>query len=331
MKPKHIIIHILAVLLALPLTGTSARALTIDVIETFDYPGSALTRPQKINDHGVIAGIFVDPATGGSEGFFRSRGGRFSDPIIEPNTDANFTEVRGINNRRTICGDYMTSDGVFHGFFLSQQEFTEFDLPPETFTIVLGINNAEDFCGSFLDVDAIQKGFVSLGGSVTSFSVPGSVATHAYQVNDSNQITGYYTDEAATPHGYLRDSDGTITAPIDPAGSTGTILFGNNASNWVVGRYSDAVGNTHGLFFITPGDFVTFDFPGSIFTSFNGINRQGWICGRYIDTSGFEHGILAKVNLHAADQPNKTGNLPVIPVKPATPNPPQSRIVAPAS
>ncbi len=85
MKPKHLFIHILAVLFAIPLAGTVAQGATIEVIETFDYPGSLLTRPQKINDRGVIAGIFIDPATGASEGFFRSRGGQFSDPIIEPN------------------------------------------------------------------------------------------------------------------------------------------------------------------------------------------------------------------------------------------------------
>jgi hypothetical protein len=35
------------------------------VIETFDYPGSLLTRPQKISDLGVIAGLFIDATTWG--------------------------------------------------------------------------------------------------------------------------------------------------------------------------------------------------------------------------------------------------------------------------
>ena len=103
MKAKNLFIHILAVLISLPLIGTVAQAATIEVLETFDFPGEGnATLPQKINDHGVIAGIFIDPATGASEGFFRSRSGQFSDPIIEPNDDSLITEVRGINNRRTI-------------------------------------------------------------------------------------------------------------------------------------------------------------------------------------------------------------------------------------
>src|SRR3954451_9997782 len=106
MKSKRLFVQVLAVAAALPLAGTVARAASIDVIGSFDYPGSSLTRPQKINDLGVIAGLFIDGSTGASEGFVRPRGGTFSPPIIEPATDTGFTEVRGINNRRTICGDY---------------------------------------------------------------------------------------------------------------------------------------------------------------------------------------------------------------------------------
>ena len=62
MKTKSII-HVLSVLLAIPLTGMLARAesITIDVLETFDYPAGTgtLTEPQKINSHNEIAGIFI--------------------------------------------------------------------------------------------------------------------------------------------------------------------------------------------------------------------------------------------------------------------------------
>ena len=181
MKPRQLLIRILAVLFAIPLAGTVAQGATIEVIETFDYPASLLTRPQKISDLGVTAGLFIDATTGFSEGFFRSRGGRFSDPVIEPNTDTGFTEVRGINNRRTICGDYTTSDGVSHGFFLSHTIFTDYDIS-STFTVVLGINNPGDFSGSFIDdADGVEKGFVSIGGTVTGVSVPDAAATLTFK------------------------------------------------------------------------------------------------------------------------------------------------------
>ena len=230
--------------------------------------------------------------------------------------------MRGINNKRTICGNYNTSDGISHGFFLSHTIFAEYDIS-STFTVVLGINNAGDFSGSFVDdADGVQKGFVNIGGTVTGFSVPGATNSLAYQINSSDEATGYYIDSSdGLTHGYQRDSSGNLTFPIDPAGSTGTILFGNNDSNWVVGRYSDASGLTHGLFFMTPGDFVTFDYPGAAgFTSLNGINQQGYICGRYLDASGNEHGFLAKVNPNAATEPNRS-NPSVAAVKPAKPSP----------
>ncbi len=45
--------------------------------------------------------------------------GSSSDPIVDPNDTVGFTEGRGINNSRTVCGDYASSDGNNHGFFSS--------------------------------------------------------------------------------------------------------------------------------------------------------------------------------------------------------------------
>ncbi|HEX4665194.1 MAG TPA: hypothetical protein VH207_01235 [Chthoniobacterales bacterium] len=99
MKTRHLSASILAVLLALPLVGASARAATIEVIQIFDYPGTGnLTRPQKINDNGDIAGSFVD-SSGVVRGFVRSRNGDFSAPIVEPNDTGNSTQGRGIKIR----------------------------------------------------------------------------------------------------------------------------------------------------------------------------------------------------------------------------------------
>ena len=228
MKPRHLIIKTLAVLAALPLAGSLARAATVEVIETFDYPGTGnLTRPQKINDNGDIIGAYVDP-TGVTRGFFRSRNGDFSAPIVEPNDTGNSTQGRGINNSLTICGDYLKSDGTYHGYFLSGDTFTEFDVLDASSTAVLGVNNAGDFTGNFIGGDGTSQAFVSLGGTVTPLTVPGATGNVSYQLNAFNQLVGYYVDSAGTLHGFFRKSDGTLVFPIDPPRSTGTILFGNN-------------------------------------------------------------------------------------------------------
>lgn len=245
MKVRHLFIT--AVLAGLPLFGSAASAATIEVIETFDYPGvGQLTEPQKINNRGDIVGTVIDAATGVAKGFYRDRKGHFSSAFTEPNDTAGVTQARGINDSRVICGNYDIVDGTIHGFFLPHRVFIGFDVPDSSSTLVLGINNAGDFAGSVVAPDGVtQSGFVSLDGTITSFDVPDAAATLAYQVNASNQTAGFYFDTDSVTHGYLRASDGTLTYPIDPEGSTGTILFGNNDSNWVVGRYADAEGISH--------------------------------------------------------------------------------------
>ena len=300
MKSKQIIISILAVLFVFPLMGTfaqqAANSGSIEVITTFDYPGAGnSTLPQKINDGGDIVGEFID-SSGVVRGFVRFSDGSFSAPIVDPNDTVGFTEGRGINNLRTVVGDYATSDGNSHGFFLSGGNFTEYDVPGAPSTAVLGINNPGDFTGAFTDSSGNNPAFVSIGGTLTSFSIPGAAASLAYMINDSKLlVVGYYVDALAILHGYYRDANGALHFPIDPSGSVATVLFGDNNRNWVVGRYADSSGATHGLFFTAPNNFFTFDYPGSAFTSLNGINSQGNICGRYVDAAGIAHGIIARV------------------------------------
>src|SRR5215813_10679159 len=303
MKLKQISISILAVLFVFPLMGTfaqqAAKSGSIEVITTFDYPGTGnQTLPQKINERGDIVGVFID-SLGVTRGFVRFSDGSFSAPIVEPNDTVGFTEGRGINNSRTVCGDYVSSDGNSHGFFLSNGTFTEYDVPGAPSTDVLGINDAGNFTGGF--GDGIFQAFVSVGGIITSFSIPGAILTLAYEINNSNQlVVGYYIDSGIL-HGYFRDANGTLHFPIDPSGSVATVLFGLNDRNWVVGRYASS-GVTHGLFFVPPNNFSTFDYPGSTFTSLNGINDQGVICGRYL-AAGIAHGFLARVRGTPPTQP----------------------------
>jgi hypothetical protein len=307
MKPKQILISILAVLFAFPLMGTFAQQAassgSIEVITTFDYPGAGnLTLPQKINERGDVVGEFID-SSGVTRGFVRFSDGSFSDPIVDPNDTVGFTEGRGINNSRTVAGDYVISDGTLHSFFLSGGTFTEYDVPNTVQTNLLSINDAASFTGGFdPDGSGIFQGFISVDGTLTSFSVPGAAGTFAYEINNSEELTvGYYIDGVIL-HGYYRDSSGTLHFPIDPSGSTTTVLFGLNDRNWVVGRYADSGGATHGLFFIPPNQFSTFDYPGSTFTSLNGINDKGIICGRYV-ASGIAHGFLARITGTPPTQP----------------------------
>jgi len=308
MKPKHIIISILAVLFVFPVMGTYAQQAassgSIEVITTFDYPGAGnQTLPQKITERGDVVGEYVD-SNGVARAFVRFSDGSFSDPIVDPNDAVGFTEGRGINNARLVNGDYVASDGFVHSFFLSNGTFTEYDVPNTVQTNLLSVNDAGNFTGAFdPDGSGIFQAFVSIGGILTSWTVPGAVGTLAYEINNSNQLAvGYYIDGSGVLHGYYRDANGTLHFPVDPSGSVATVLFGLNSRNWVVGRYFDG-SVTHGFFFLAPNSFFTFDYPGSTFTSLNGINDQGVICGRYVDSSGTAHGFLARVRGTPPTQP----------------------------
>src|SRR5882672_302154 len=153
MNPKKIFNSILAVLFVFPLMGTfaqqTAKSGSIEIITTFDYPGTGnLTLPQKINERGDIVGEFID-SSGVTRGFIRFSNGTFSDPIVDPNDTVGFTEGRGINNPRTVVGDYVISDGTLHSFFLSGSTFTEYDVPGAVQTNLLSINEPGDFTGGF--------------------------------------------------------------------------------------------------------------------------------------------------------------------------------------
>src|SRR5213596_1039670 len=206
MKPKQIVISILAVLFVFPLIGTFAQQApnsgSIEVITTFDYPGTGnLTLPQKINERGDVVGEFID-SNGVVRGFVRFSDGSFSAPIVDPNDTVGFTEGRGINNPRTVAGDYAASDGTIHSFFLSGGTFTEYDVPGAVQTNLLSINDAGDFTGGFdPDGSGIFQAFVSVGGTLTSFGVPGALSTFAYELNNSKQLAvGYYIDSSGILH-----------------------------------------------------------------------------------------------------------------------------------
>src|SRR5437763_15472850 len=114
MKPKQIFNSILAVLFVFPLMGTfaqqAANSGSIEVITTFDYPGTGnSTLPQKINERGDVVGEFID-CSGMRRGFVQFSDGSFSDPNVEPNDTVGVKEWGGTKQRRTLDGAYTASE-----------------------------------------------------------------------------------------------------------------------------------------------------------------------------------------------------------------------------
>jgi len=335
MQPKRSLIYTVAALVSLAVFVAIAPATTIDVFLTFDFLGEGVsTLPQKVSDQTNITGTTIS-ADGEMKAFvYKIKKQKFSPPFASPFDTGNFTQGRGINNKRHVVGESLNgSDGTFHGYLMisglqNELNFYPIDLTSALDTIPLGINNVGNMVGTAIFGDETQPAFVSLKGTITTFAVPDATATFAYQLNSTNQIIGYYIDSNGMKHGYTRDSAGVLTYPIDVPGATETLLLGNNDSNWGVGRYTDTLGVTHGLFYFTPDDILTFDYPGATSTSLNGINKDGLICGYYGDAAGLSHGFVARVNLTNSSKPNI--NPQIGPVKPAYTLPEVPGIVLPA-
>jgi hypothetical protein len=330
MQPKRSLIYILAALIALPLFGTGASATTIEVIQTFDFPGSTATLPQKISDQKDLTGTTIT-TNGKTRAFiYKVLIHKFSPPLVPDFAGGSATQGRGINNRRHIVGEYLNaSDGTFHGYLMTHPNcadtgpdmicpliYDPLDVAGASNTIPLGINNFGDIVGTAIFSNGTQTAFISVNQVVTTFAVPGATATFAYQVNSTNQIVGYYTDSSGVPHGYTRDSAGVLTFPIDVPGAAGTLLLGNNDSNWGVGRYTGASGVTHGFFYIASDNIQTYDYPGATYTSLNGINKDGLICGYYNDAAGVSRGLVLRLNADVTPTPTPT------PTSTPTDNPP---------
>jgi hypothetical protein len=272
-------------------------AITITILATFDVGTGNSTTAYHINNRGDISGYYTDAAITFYRGFIRLANGTIISPIIEPNDNGNYTALFGINDARTITGEF-NQDGTYHGFFLSHNVYTQYDVGfPNVSTGVFGINNVGDFVGSFGSFTQPDQGFINVSGNLTTFTVPGSYNTEPADINQTDQIIGYYGDQAMVNHGFFRDTNGTFTYPIEPNGATYSLLLGINDSGIMVGRYADANG-VHAMIVKGLNRFVSYDYPGATETSFNGINRHNMISGRYTDAGGLRHGFLAQVSTH---------------------------------
>ena len=301
---KLLFICILIAFIGVFTVGINAQQNQIFVITTFDYPGAGnSTTPFGINDRGDIVGDYVDSA-GVRRGFRRRIDGTFSTIVppgttgVAPGGTGTFTRAHGINNSRTIVGDFFNGpSNAFHGYFLNGSTFTQYDIGGLFSTEIFGINDGGNFVGIFGSSVQANRGYVNIGGTATIVTIPGAFDSEADAINNSNRVVGTYRDPGLIhlDHGFIRSSNGTLTNPVDFPGAHTTLLRGINNQGWIVGRYTDASGHEHGLVRKNANKYLSFDYPNSAGTSLNGINNFGFIVGRYTDNAGIRHGFVAWV------------------------------------
>jgi uncharacterized membrane protein len=251
-------------------------------LKKLNPPGTGFSFAFGLNNNGsLMVGSFQD-AKGGLEGFVYNWVKYKA--IVFPGA-VNFTRANGVNNARTVVGDFVGADTFNHGFLLNGTGFTQYDVPGVTSTSVYGINDAGNLVG-FAGFNGDNQGFVDIGGTVTLFTVDGD-PTYAFSINNANAVVGnYLVPPAFLTHGFSRDASGAITK-IDYPGAAITSCLGINDSGEISGFYVDSADVSHG-FIEKDGEFRTLRLP-----DIAGINNQGMFVGSYTDSNQVNYGYVA--------------------------------------
>jgi hypothetical protein len=167
--------------------------------------------------------------------------------------------------------------------------FYTVDVPRAVSTVAFGINDREQIVGIFSDSAGSGGGFIYSGGTFTMIDLPGE----PFGINNRGQIVG-----VAGFHGFLRDTDGSVTT-IDVPGGFQTEAFGINVRGQIVGRFRDArTGHYLGFLRQPDGSFATI--VTRLQDAAIGINDRGQIVGCFgASEFGFlrcEHGYLRQTD-----------------------------------
>src|SRR5271165_3000655 len=165
------------------------------VFTTVDYPGSAFNQLLGQNDMGQAAGYYSMSQNNSTPDFpyiYAEFGGVFQ--VITIPGAVGGAQATGINNSQQICGFYVDSQGVNHGFLLNFGLFLTLDAPGSTFTQALGLNNNGQVVGDYMDQGGNTHGFVwtKAGGFQTIDNPNGIGTTVVNGINDKGVLVGFY-------------------------------------------------------------------------------------------------------------------------------------------
>jgi hypothetical protein len=311
-------------MLALSAFSSVAVAQEKPTIYTIDAPGAGTGAGQGsqavvVSPSGMVMGFYAD-ANSVFHGFLRSPQGAFT-TIDVPGSGTGpgqGTLPESMNVWGEITGGYVDSSGASHGFVRSPDgEIVTFDAPGSgsgscsapgicaSGTQGAGINPEGVVSGQYPDRNGAFHGFVrSRRGAIESFDAPGAgtgpsqgtYVTFTDGINPVGAIAGAYADASGVFHGFVRNSDGTITT-FDPPGSVNTNNSGIALDGTVTSFYNGASLVYHGYIRAPDGAFTFFDVAGAGTGAYQGteplnINARRDITGAYVDTNGVNHGFL---------------------------------------
>jgi hypothetical protein len=206
------------------------------------------------------------------------------------------------NSTHEIAGDFTDSNGVTHGFILSNGVFTtvDVDFPDAKLTQINGINAPGRFAGTYSETGNLAtnaRGYFSSKGDFVTIHPPGSSRTQVGFLNAQGEVVGAFRDNTASQkrRSFIwKDGHFTIfNVPGDDPGPGGTIAFGINDKGETVGNYLEG-GLNKGFFRSKKGEFTKFEVPGALLTIAEGINNAGTIVGVYVAADESIHGFILR-------------------------------------
>lgn len=162
---------------------------------TVDYPGTAFNQLLGQNDMGQAAGYYSltpDNTTPDFPYVYDELGQVFQ--VITIPGAMGGAQATGVNNTQQVCGFYIDSNGVNHGFLLNFGQLVTLDVPGSIFTQALGLNNKGQVVGQWMDGGNNTHGFVwSSGNGFTTVDAPQGVgSTLVNGINDDGILVGFY-------------------------------------------------------------------------------------------------------------------------------------------
>ena len=289
-------------------SGNNSAQAPAHIIKKINVAGAGNSKGQGTTPFGIVGdntvvGSYID-SSNGSHGFMWNPT-TFHITKINPPGSVN-TYLGGMNSTHAITGFYLDSGSVGRAFLRSPSgHYTAFNAPGAGTgsgqgTIASDINDSGEIVGSYIDSNGVYHVFFrSPAGKFSKFNAKGAgtgpgqgtFVSGSSGLTDKGAIAGNYTDSNAISHGFLRLGNGTVTAPIDPAGSVNTYAIGLSLNNTFAGVYFDSSGAFHAFLF-AGGTYTPVNAPKSVETTANNIDPAGVIEGFYFDSSFVEHGYV---------------------------------------
>ncbi len=220
-RPRLLQTLVAAIIVLLAIQSASAqRGLTF-----FAVPNSYVTAPVKVNNRGVVAGVYSSEMV--QNGVFIRQADGTIDTVELTDAMGFVRQYLDLNLSGTLVGTYLSDSVIARGFIRTPDgTTTPFDIPGAALTVLSGINDRGTMIGAYIDATlSFGEGFmVDPDGVITEITGPANVLYLPMVIGATGVVAGVTQSfsDTGTQTGELfhRDARGVVTHFDLPATST---------------------------------------------------------------------------------------------------------------